>query len=756
MTSRRGLTIGTYAFLMVGVVTLIFVAYGTYTYSEFQRLRADIQSSNETAAREEVRSVMERLFRDAARVAARLAASEGVAHRLSGAPGDPARRDLLTSSAGQLPDFVSDVSVYSPDGVAIGVTHQSRNPARIAVPPPPALVEFDGVDPAVVFVHPVTAAGVGPGEATLGYVGIGVDVLANLRAHADYRFADGQSIEIALSPLEALTVDALPDRMDLALRDDPMNEAVNGLLSRAILDLSIIFAAMALTLFAALVFLIVRPLRAIASHVDRLKASPGGLMLGELAGVLPVAETEKIRESLNEYQSRLLDVHSSLEEKSHELWTLAHHDALTGARNRRAFDEFMQGLPQQIGERDVGVCFALFDVNHFKAINDSYGHPIGDQVLKVIAGRIRAVLRRNEELFRIGGDEFAVVLMDCDESSALRIAERCHEKIVGYDFNRLGIREPLRISAGLASARIDDTEDLQTLQWKADIAMYRAKRPGHANVVMFSEELARGSEGLFSSWVNTAVYDAFIYGAGMTMRYQPIVDLKSGEICHYEALVRIERDGELIEPSNIFPVVEARRLELELDRAVIRRVVTDLKEGRVRPGTGVSLNLSGPTLVHDQVCLWMEEFRPFLKDYRVMIEVTETALITQIGLANQNLVRLRAQGFEVALDDFGSGYSSVRYLGSMPVDVVKFDISLVQQLLNGSQRKLVTHLAQMIQEVGPQLIAEGIEDMALLEAARSAGFDRGQGFLMGVPASRADRNRIAFDNVTAFPSDRRA
>jgi EAL domain-containing protein (putative c-di-GMP-specific phosphodiesterase class I) len=203
-------------------------------------------------------------------------------------------------------------------------------------------------------------------------------------------------------------------------------------------------------------------------------------------------------------------------------------------------------------------------------------------------------------------------------------------------------------------------------------------------------------------------------------------------------------------------VVEARRLELELDRAVIRRVVTDVKEGRVRPGTGVSLNLSGPTLVHDQVCIWMEEFRPFLKDYRVMIEVTETALITQIGLANQNLIRLRAQGFEVALDDFGSGYSSVRYLGSMPVDVVKFDISLVQQLLNSSQRKLVTHLAQMIQEVGPQLVAEGIEDMALLDAARSAGFDRGQGFLIGVPASRADRNRIAFDNVTAFPSDRRA
>ena len=134
--------------------------------------------------------------------------------------------------------------------------------------------------------------------------------------------------------------------------------------------------------------------------------------------MLPIAETEKIRESLNAYQGQLIDVHSSLEEKSQELWTMAHHDALTGAKNRRAFEEFMHNLPQTLGDRDIGVCFALFDVNHFKAINDSYGHSVGDQVLKVIASRISSVLRKGEELFRIGGDEFAVVLIDCDESSA--------------------------------------------------------------------------------------------------------------------------------------------------------------------------------------------------------------------------------------------------------------------------------------------------------------------------------------------------
>jgi EAL domain-containing protein (putative c-di-GMP-specific phosphodiesterase class I) len=152
----------------------------------------------------------------------------------------------------------------------------------------------------------------------------------------------------------------------------------------------------------------------------------------------------------------------------------------------------------------------------------------------------------------------------------------------------------------------------------------------------------------------------------------------------------------------------------------------------------------------------MADFEPYLRDYRVMIEITETALITQIGLANDHLRELRQMGFDVALDDFGSGYSSLRYLGSMPVDVVKFDISLVQGLRDEVQRRLVVHLAQMILESGARVVAEGVEDTGLLQVVRSIGFQFVQGRLVGVPRRRADRDRIVFDNVTAFPADRRA
>ena len=751
---RHGLSIGAYALIMVLLVLAALGSYAVFTYSEFQRVKADMQATSHAAARDEILVAMDQLLREAEETAERFAAWEEVGQQLRVSRYYAYWRNNRMLNSSYLPATVVGAEIYDGSGEVLAQLTDGSLPARVAIPPPPSYVDYSTVAPTLLIYRPVP--GTEADAAPRGFVGLRVEFLQRLRDGFAYRYANAQSIGFTQTEARTLTWSDLREHLQFSLRENPMGDVVSDLLSGAILNLSIMLGIFSLTLFPTLVYLIVRPLRAISTHIDRLKDSPGGLILENLAGILPIAETEKIRASLNAYQSQLLDVHSSLEEKSQELWEMAHHDALTGARNRRAFDEFMHNLPQVLGERDVGVCFALFDVNHFKAINDTYGHSIGDQVLKVIAGRISSVLRRGEELFRIGGDEFAVVLLDCDESSALRIAERCHEKIVGYDFSKLGIREPLRISAGLANARIDDLDDLQTLQWKADVAMYRAKRPGHANVVMFSEALARDSAGLFSSWVNTAVYDAVIYGKGLLMHYQPIVDLADGKVCHYEALVRIAQDGELIHPSNIFPVVEARRLEVELDRAVLRCVLSDLAAGKVRPGTGVAINLSGPTLIHDQVCTWLGEFAPFLKDFRVMIEVTETALITQIGLANDNLTRLRQRGFEVALDDFGSGYSSVRYLTSMPVDVVKFDISLVQGLEDRSHGNMVTHLAQIILEAGHELVAEGIEDAATLAAVRAAGFQRGQGYLMGMPTEKAGLTRVAFDNVAQFPGDRRA
>jgi EAL domain-containing protein (putative c-di-GMP-specific phosphodiesterase class I) len=259
--------------------------------------------------------------------------------------------------------------------------------------------------------------------------------------------------------------------------------------------------------------------------------------------------------------------------------------------------------------------------------------------------------------------------------------------------------------------------------------------------VLFEDRMAAETQGVFSNWVNTAVYEAVTDGNGLSMFYQPVVTLEPNRqprLSYYEALLRIRYENEWIMPSNIFPVVEARRLELELDRSVIGKILDDLRAGHITPGSGVSINLSGPTIVHERLCSLLDNFRPFLHDYRIVLEITETALITQLGIAGRNLERLRKAGFQIALDDFGSGYSSLRYLATMPVDIVKFDIALVRGLAQESQRNIVLHLAHMILEAGYTLVAEGIDSDELLDCVRAAGFGYGQGYHFGRPIEVAE------------------
>lgn len=729
MTPRRIPSIAHYSLLLAAIALITLVGFGLYTWHKVEQLRSEIRESGREAAQQELAKALERVRMQTSEQASRFAHWEEVRQQLGNPQYYHYWKNHRMHHAGVLTDTVLDARIYDHQGIAIPDSDATHLPARLALPLPEVRAVQGDNEPLLVVFKPIPVADAT--QPSPGFIGLQRQFLDAVREGHAYRYLDPESIRFELGEQDTKPAGELLRHARFDLRPNPMADQVEALLLGAVIRFGSILVGITLALFATLAYLIVRPLRAIAGHVDLLRESPGGLVLERVGGLLPIAETEKIRDSLNSYQTQLQDVHSNLEDKTREFWHMAHHDALTGVRNRRAFKEYWDTLPQLTARHPYPVCFALFDVIHFKAINDSYGHQVGDAILQGVARSIEEVLREGDHLFRIGGDEFAAILLDCDETGAQSLSARCQERIHATDFAQYGVREPVKVSIGLAIAPGNDAQALPSLQWQADVAMYKAKRPGSARIVLFTPALAQDTQSLYSNWINNAVYEAVTCGSGIRMVYQPVIALDERHSPYLEALLRIEHQSETIGPSDIFPMIEARHLEVDLDRAILNRILRDLRDSQVAPGIGISINLSGPTIVNAGIVQWMEAFVPFLQDRRIILEVTETALITEIGLATENLERLRRQGFLVALDDFGSGYSSIRYLASMPVDIVKFDISLIRSLDTPDHRHIVEGLVQMIRDAGYITVAEGIETEEQLGKVRALRFDFAQGYHLG-------------------------
>ena len=278
-----------------------------------------------------------------------------------------------------------------------------------------------------------------------------------------------------------------------------------------------------------------------------------------------------------------------------------------------------------------------------------------------------------------------------------------------------------------------------------------------------------GMEHSHAEWMSIArQLEEAIANDNIVPMYQSIIDLQSGELVAQEALARLHvGNGTYLEAGKFIEAALHLQMTHKIDHAITKQTILYCSN-RVLQGkpplphfVNVSADLlRHPDLVEDifSTALCQCEACGDLigKEKPLVIEITEQQLLSDVSEAKRILQPFIDFGLRLAVDDFGSGYSSVRYLASMPVDVVKFDISLVQGLQDVSQANMVTHLARMILESGHHLIAEGIEDKGMLESARAAGFARGQGYLLGRPAERATLHQISFDNVAQFPSDRLA
>jgi diguanylate cyclase (GGDEF)-like protein len=457
---------------------------------------------------------------------------------------------------------------------------------------------------------------------------------------------------------------------------------------------------------------------------------------------MQVSELENIRHSLVDYQLQLRELHGSMEHQNREFRSQARQDVLTGCYNRRAYEEDWTRFREEIKAVPQGVAFLLFDCDRFKSINDTYGHAKGDRVLTLIADALVMALRANDRLYRLGGDEFAAILLRTTPAQARQIAQRCQSLLDAKKFSDLGINEPISISIGIAFCAADQVAHIDELPKQADIAMYTAKQPGRNRVALFGDDVERASQTLVASRETSAVFQALATPGMIEMHYQAIHSLPGREVKYYEALARIRHHDKLIMPAAFLPVVSSRRLETSFDLAVLQQVDMNLSSKQLPDGVGVCINLTAQSISQPEIVSYLLELSRHNTRHPLMIEIAETSLITQVDAARTYLDLLRTAQYRIAMDDFGTGHSPLRYLADLPVDVVKFDISLVSKLEeNNRAAQVVTDFARMMISAGYSLTAEGVETETALRKVESMGFSLAQGFLLGRP--------LPFDQLVA-------
>ena len=567
----------------------------------------------------------------------------------------------------------------------------------------------------------------------LGHGMLRIDFMQALLREQTFLFTDVASVSLRLKPGETLEASKLLSKLTFKARPDLEQMRFQAILSQTLMALFVLLLITALFVAAVYNRLLVRPLRRLSDDIDAMQQ---GRFKHNLASQQPmhIIELENIRHSLYDYQLQLHELHGSLEFQNREFHTQARQDALTGCYNRRAYDEDWQCLREEAKANPQGVAFLLFDCDRFKAINDTYGHAKGDRVLTLIADALVMALRANDRLYRLGGDEFATILSQTTPAQAKQIAQRCQNLLDAAQFSDLGIREPVGISIGIAFCAADQHEHFDELPKWADIAMYTAKLPGRSRIALYGEDTERASQTLVASHETSALFQALATPGMIEMHYQSIHGLPGRQIDYYEALARIRYAGELIMPGAFLPVVSSRRLETEFDLAVLNQIDQDLSSGQFPVGCGISINLSAQSIARPDVISRLLELSHHNGRHALILEITETSLITQMNEVRDYLEMLRAEHYRIAMDDFGTGYSPLRYLVDLPVDVVKLDISLVNKLgQNDRSGRVVADFVRMMRDAGYSLVAEGVETETVLEKVEDLGIAHVQGYLLGRP-----------------------
>jgi diguanylate cyclase (GGDEF)-like protein len=410
-------------------------------------------------------------------------------------------------------------------------------------------------------------------------------------------------------------------------------------------------------------------------------------------------------------------------------------DHLTELGNRRYLFDVLDGFfaDEAAAQPQRSLAFLFIDLEHFKKVNDSFGHPAGDEVLRQLGKRLARSLEPGDVMARIGGDEFGVVLVDADPTQAVSVAERISASLQ-EPFALDAVRAQLSANIGIALAPAHASDSAALIEC-ADVAMYRAKL-GARPYALYEQGFSEGGSRLRLAEELRAAIDA----GELVLHYQPQLDLHTGEISTVEALVRWPHPTlGVIPPIKFLPLAEEAGLMGSVTRLVLTQAIEQSAawwaEGR---DIRVSVNVSATDLLDAGltdliVGLLAEHGQPARS---LVVEITETSVISEFEHCRGVVQDLRDLGVSVSIDDFGAGFTSLAYLSALAVEELKVDRGLITPLTSGSNRhdvELVRATIALGHALRLRVVAEGIEDKATLDLLSELGCDLGQGYFIGRP-----------------------
>jgi diguanylate cyclase (GGDEF)-like protein/PAS domain S-box-containing protein len=427
---------------------------------------------------------------------------------------------------------------------------------------------------------------------------------------------------------------------------------------------------------------------------------------------------------------------------------LARHDALTGLANRAEFNAKLEEASKRMKRGGGAVTVMMLDLDRFKAVNDTHGHPTGDQLLIEVGRRLQSTIRETDVLARLGGDEFAIIQEggSSQHEGAIALALRIIDAI-SQPFDLDGHEASIGTSIGIALAPENGVEPEELLK-SADLALYDAKASGRNDFRLYHPnmlEVAHTQQSAESELRNAVARQEF------ELHYQPVVNVKTGKLCGVEALIRWRHPVKgLIAPDQFIPLAESTGLIVPLGDWVLQRACADAAPwpAHIKLAVNISaVQFKRGNLFDVILCTLVETG---LAPDRLELEITETSLLENQESHLATIRQLKNLGICIALDDFGTGYSSVTYLTSFPFDKIKIDRSFTQGALTRRDcAAVVSSVLALAQGLGMTTTVEGIETREQLKYMREAGVDLAQGYLFGrpVPLAQLDLNPATLTNV---------